>query len=444
MESRRGSHDLSVVLHHKAPARAIPKKSVPIGRSLIPARKGIQAQSAGNILFVHYAKAHLKKFLRVLNFVKNTRNLKTIQEQFKYNHAAVCERIRRNEVVMSTHPASIQDVTQLEDLLSEPTEGAVRTLGSLDGDLVILGVAGKMGPTLARMAKRASEAAGVKRRVIGVSRFSSPVLENQLQSRGVETVRCDLLDVASLAKLPDAANVVFMAGMKFGSTGQEWLTWAINSFLPGLVADRYRDARIAVFSTGNVYGLSSVAQGGSREEDALHPSGEYAMSCVGRERIFEHFSRANKTKMTILRLNYASELRYGVLLDIAQRVNAGQPVSLSMGYLNTIWQADASAMSLQSLRCASSPPNVINVTGPELLNVRGVAEEFGKKLGKPVRFEGAESSDALLSNAAKSYELFGRPRVNAQQIIAWIADWVRRGETTLAKPTHFEDRAGHF
>jgi nucleoside-diphosphate-sugar epimerase len=345
---------------------------------------------------------------------------------------------------MATHPASIENVAQLEELLSEPTEGAVRALGRLDGDILILGAAGKMGPTLARMAKRASEAAGVKRRVIGVSRFSSPSLENQLRAWGVETVRCDLLEPASLAKLPDSANVVFMAGMKFGCTGQEWLTWAINSHLPGLVADRYRDSRIAVFSTGNVYGLSPVSRGGSREEDALNPSGEYAMSCVGRERIFEHFSRANQTKMAILRLNYASELRYGVLLDIAQRVHAGQRVSLSMGYLNTIWQADASAMSLESLRCASSPPNVINVTGPELLCVRQVAEEFGKKLGKPVRYEGTESSDALLSNAAKSYELFGRPRVSAQQIIDWIAHWVDGGGTTLAKPTHFEDRVGNF
>ncbi len=176
----------------------------------------------------------------------------------------------------------------------------------------------------------------------------------------------------------------------------------------------------------------------------MNPSGEYAMSCVGRERIFEHFSRANQTKMTILRLNYAGELRYGVLLDIAQCVNAGRPVSLSMGYLNTIWQADASAMSLELLRCASSPPNVVNITGPELLSVRSVAEQFGKKLGKPVRFEGTESSDALVSNASKSHKLFGRPRVSAQQMIGWIADWVSKGGSTLQKPTHFEERVGHF
>jgi hypothetical protein len=235
-----------------------------------------------------------------------------------------------------------------------------------------------------------------------------------------------------------------MAGMKFGSTGQEPLTWAMNSFLPGLVCERYRDSRIAVFSTGNVYGLSPVSNRGSREEDTLNPLGEYAMSCVGRERIFEHFSRSNHTKMSILRLNYASELRYGVLLDIAQRVNAEQAVPLSMGYLNAIWQRDASAMSLQSLAVATTPPTIINIAGPELLSVRQVAQDFGARLKKSVRFEGVESGDALLSNAEKSYQLFGRPNVGADQVIAWIADWVRRGGTTLAKPTHFEERAGRF
>jgi nucleoside-diphosphate-sugar epimerase len=345
---------------------------------------------------------------------------------------------------MPDYPCSIENISQLEDLLSEPTEEVIRTLGSLGGDIVILGVGGKMGPTLARMTKKASEKASVKRRVIGVSRFSSSKLEAELNAHGVETLRCDLLDQRSLAALPDAENVVFMAGMKFGSTGQEWLTWAMNSFLPGLVADRYRDARIAVFSTGNVYGLSPVARRGSREEDSLNPTGEYAMSCVGRERMFEHFSRRNGTKVSILRLNYASELRYGVLLDIAQRVNSDRPVSLSMGYLNTIWQADASAMSLQSLGCATSPPNVINITGPEIHSVRRIAEEFGKRLDKTPRFEGTESNDALLSNAEKSYGLFGRPPVDSQQMIDWIAQWVKRGGATLAKPTHFEDRAGQF
>jgi nucleoside-diphosphate-sugar epimerase len=345
---------------------------------------------------------------------------------------------------MTDNLASIKDVAQLEDILSEPDASTVQALGKLKGDILVLGAGGKMGPTLARMAKRASDVAGVKRRVIGVSRFSSSALEYRLHSWGVETARCDLLDADSLSRLPEAENVVFMAGMKFGSTGKEWQTWAMNAFLPGLVANRYRRSRIAVFSTGNVYGLSPVAKGGSLEGDTLNPSGEYAMSCVGRERIFEHFSRANGTKMTILRLNYATELRYGVLLDIAQRVYRGQTVSLSMGYLNTIWQAEASAMSLQSLAIATSPPCVVNITGPELLSVRSLANEFGTRFQKPVYFEGTESSDALLNNAKKSYELFGRPRIGPQQMMDWIADWVAREGATLAKPTHFEDRAGRF
>lgn len=347
-------------------------------------------------------------------------------------------------MAMSPQKIAIRDVNELEDLLSQPTEAVARTLGALDGDIVILGVGGKMGPTLARMAKRASEMAGVSRRVIGVSRFSSAKLERQLQAWGVETVRCDLLDRKSLSELPDATNVVYMAGMKFGSTGQEPLTWAMNSFLPGLVCERFRKSRIAAFSTGNVYGLAPVSTGGSREEDPLNPAGDYAMSCLGRERIFEYFSRTGHSKMSILRLNYATELRYGVLVDIAQRVFAGQAVPLSMGYLNAIWQGDASAMALQSLACTSEPPLVLNVAGPEVLSVRRVAEEFGKLLRKPVRFEGTESKDALLSDAKKSHALFGHPSVTVEQMMTWIADWVSRGGEILSKPTHFEERAGRF
>lgn len=339
---------------------------------------------------------------------------------------------------------SIRDLEELDELLSEPTEATVRALAALEGDIVVLGVGGKMGPTLARMAKRASDAAGVRRKVIGVSRFSSQQCEGELQSWGVETVQCDLLDRASLSKLPDAPNVVYMAGMKFGSTGQESMTWAMNSFLPGLVAERYRHSRIAAFSTGNVYGLCPVSGRGSRESDPLHPVGEYAMSCLGRERIFEHFSRAGKTNVSILRLNYACEMRYGVLLDIAKRVYNGQAVPLSMGYLNAIWQGDANAMSLQALSFAATPPFVINIAGPEMLGVRKVAERFGALFQKPVRFEGVESDDALLSDAGKAFELFGQPRISTPQLITWIADWVARGEATSAKPTHFENRAGRF
>jgi nucleoside-diphosphate-sugar epimerase len=345
---------------------------------------------------------------------------------------------------MSPEKTFVQDVGELEDLLSEPTERVVEEMRSLPGDILILGVGGKMGPTLARMAKRASDAAGMARRVIGVSRFSSCKVESQLQDWGIETIRCDLLDRTSLAGLPDAPNVIYMAGMKFGSTGQEGLTWAMNSWLPGLVCERHRHSRISVFSTGNVYGLSPISRGGSREEDSFCPAGEYAMSCVGRERIFEYFSRTHQTKVSILRVNYATELRYGVLVDIAQRVHSNEPVPLSMGYLNAIWQADASAMALQALSSTSSPPFMVNITGPELLSVRHVAEEFGRRLHRAVRFDGVESEDALLSNAQKAFDLFGHPKIKADQMITWITDWVARGGETLAKPTHFEERSGKF
>lgn len=352
---------------------------------------------------------------------------------------------------MSTHrhpaapgPAVIADVAELEDLLSEPSDATIDVLRAHPGDIVVLGAGGKMGPTLARMAKRASDRAGSARRVIGVSRFSSSGLEHRLRSWGVETMRADLLDRSCYAGLPDAPNVVFMAGMKFGATGQAALTWAMNAHLPSLVSDRYRNSRIVAFSTGNVYGLSPVTRGGSREDDPLEPAGEYAMSCVGRERMFEHFSRSSGTPVTLLRLNYATELRYGVLVDIAERVFAERPVPLAMGYLNAIWQADACGMSLQALAHASSPPCVLNIAGPELLSVRRVAEDFAARFGQAVRFEGLESADALLSDARRACELFGYPRVTSGQMIAWIAGWVARNGKTLGKPTHFEERAGRF
>lgn len=352
--------------------------------------------------------------------------------------------LRSAHMGISTVPASIADVVELDELLSEPTPAAIEALAALDGDIILLGVGGKMGPTLARMAKRASQLAGVSRRVIGVSRFATPELEGQLRAWDVETLRCDLLDLKALAELPEVPNVLYLTGMKFGASGQQALTWATNSFLPGLVAVKYRGSRIVAFSTGNVYGLSAVSRGGSREEDSLNPAGEYAMSCVGRERILEHFSRAQRTKMSILRLNYATELRYGVLVDIARRVHSGQVVPLSMGYLNAIWQADASAMTLQALAHVSEPPLILNITGREILSVRRVAEEFGKRWGKSVQFEGVELEDSLLSEPSRAYQLFGPPRISADQMIAWIADWVERGGQLLSKPTRFEERAGRF
>jgi nucleoside-diphosphate-sugar epimerase len=341
-------------------------------------------------------------------------------------------------------PDRIADVEHLEQLLSEPTDAAVAVLARMKGDLILLGVGGKMGPTLARMARRASEQAGVTRRIIGVSRFTDSRLEARLQAHGIETNRCDLLDPAQLERLPDVPNVVFMTGMKFGSTGQEARTWAMNCWLPGMVCQKYRRARIVAFSTGNVYGLSPVARGGSVETDALNPAGDYAMSCLGRERIFDYFSRTYQIPVTLVRVNYATELRYGVLVDLGQRVREGRPVDLVMGHLNAIWQADANAMALASFDQASSPPFVVNVTGPELLSVRRLAEQFGHLFGRPVTVRGVEAADALLSNGRLGHHLFGAPRISAPQMIRWIADWLARGGETLGKPTHFEVRDGKF
>ena len=344
---------------------------------------------------------------------------------------------------MSERPQNVATVEQLEDLLSEPTPGVLRTLGRLEGDLLILGVNGKMGPTLARMARRASDAAGVRRRIIGVSRLGGDA-EARLRAHGVEPIRCDLLDPAQLAGLPDAPNVIYLVGMKFGTTGQEARTWAVNSFLPGLVSQRYRRSRIVAFSTGNVYGLTPVHLGGSRESDPLQPQGEYALSCVGRERIFEHFSRTLGIPMALIRLNYAAELRYGVLVDLAQRVCSGQPVDVTMGHVNVIWQGDASAMALQAFDHVGCPPFVLNIAGPELLSVRRVAEELGRRFDQPVTFAGVEAPEAFLSNGQFGHRLFGYPRVGAEQLIHWTAEWVRHGGVCLGKPTHFEVRDGQF
>ncbi len=333
-------------------------------------------------------------------------------------------------------------VDALEEQLSAPTPAAAEALARSPGDLLVLGVAGKMGPTLARMAQRAL--AGTGRRVIGVARFSDPAVQRKLDGWGIQTIACDLLDEAALARLPDAANVMFMAGMKFGSTGNEPLTWAMNAHLPAMVCRRFRGSRIAAFSTGNVYGLSPLTGGGSIEADAPNPVGEYAMSCLGRERMFQHFSRADGTPASILRLNYATELRYGVLVDLAQKVWGNVPVDLAMGNFNVIWQGDANAMALASFAQAASPAFVLNLAGPETLSVRRVCQQFGRLMGRDVQFVGAEAPDALLNNGQLGHRLYGYPRIGVEQMILWTADWVARGGPTLNKPTHFEARSGKF
>ena len=338
----------------------------------------------------------------------------------------------------------IKTTEHLEDLLSKPTPGVVEALARLEGDLLLLGIGGKMGPSLARMARRASDAANVRRRILGVARFSAREQQTQLQAHGIETIRCDLLDEDAVTRLPDAPNVIYMVGFKFGTTGQEATTWAMNSYLPGVVCRKFRRSKIVAFSTGNVYGLTPVADGGSRETDTPQPVGEYAMSALGRERVFEYFGQELGIPMTLIRLNYATDLRYGVLVDLAQRVWTEQPVDLSMGYFNTIWQGDANAMTLQSFGHLACPPLVLNVTGPELLSVREVCERFGQLMGKPLNFVGAEAPTALLSNAEKAARMFGPSQVGAEDLIRWVADWVARGGATLGKPTHFESRDGKF
>jgi nucleoside-diphosphate-sugar epimerase len=281
-------------------------------------------------------------------------------------------------------------------------------------------------------------------RVIAVARFSQPGVREQLEQHGVNTVSCDLLERASVAALPDSRNVIFMAGQKFGTTGNPGQTWAMNTFMPGIIAERYADARIVVFSTGNVYPLMPVVHGGATEDDTPAPVGEYANSCLGRERIFEYFSHTRGLRCAIMRLNYAIDLRYGVLLDIAQKVLSRQPVDLSMGAANVIWQGDANAQALALLDHCASPPFVLNVTGPETVSVRRLAEQFASIFGAEPLFTGEEAPTALLNNAAQAQCLFGYPRVGLQQMIAWTAAWVQAGGATLNKPTHFETRDGRF
>jgi len=343
-------------------------------------------------------------------------------------------------------PVAPRSEEELDALLSAPRESTMAALARVPGDILVLGAGGKMGPTLARMAVRARTAGGgaARSRVVAVSRFSSPGVEDSLQRAGVETLRCDLLDRVAVSRLPHAPNVVFMAGQKFGTKDAPSRSWMMNVVLPSIAAERYADSRIVVFSTGNVYPLTPVDGGGSRETDPAAPVGEYAQTCVGRERVFEHFASTRGTRVAVLRLNYAIALRYGVLTDLALAVVAGRPIPLAMGHVNVIWQGDASRAALELLPHASNPPLIVNVTGAEALRVRDLAVALGGRLGRAPRFEGAEAADALLSNTDRMRELLGAPETGIGTMIDRVAEWVRDGRPLLGRETHFETRDGQF
>lgn len=339
----------------------------------------------------------------------------------------------------------IHTIAELEEALSRPTTGVLDTLRSLEGDVMVLGAGGKMGPTLARMVRRGFDEIGhQQRRVLAVSRFSSASATRSLLGHGVETMACDLRDRAAVAALPEVPNVIFMAGQKFGTSEAPELTWVMNTLVPAIVAERFARSRIVVFSTGCVYPLVPADGPGSRECDDLGPPGEYANSCVGRERVFTHFAKQHGTRALLFRLCYAIDLRYGVLCDVAQKVAQGQPVDVTMGSANVIWQGDANARAIQCLARTASPPPALNVTGIERVSVRWLAQRFGESLGRAPIICGQESATAWLWDASRSYELFGPPTVTLEEMIEATARWHRQGGATLGKPTHFESTDGRF
>jgi len=337
-------------------------------------------------------------------------------------------------------PARFDSVEALDAFLATPTQALVDDLAAVEGDLMVLGVAGKMGPTLARLAKNAAPG----KRVIGVARFSDPAVRTQLEGWGIETLACDLLDRASVEALPRVPNIVFAAGHKFGSTDHQALTWAMNTHVPALVADTFRASRIVAFSTGNVYPLSPVGRPGASERMPPGPIGEYAQSCLGRERMFQYFGARHGTPGRLFRLNYAIDMRYGVLHDIAAKVHRGEAVDLAMGHVNVIWQGDANAQALRCLRHCTTPPTPINCTGPETIPVRWLVEQFARRFDVPVRTTGEEAPTALLSDTTEAARLFGYPVVPLGAMLDWVADWVKQGGPTLNKPTKFEVRDGRF
>jgi len=342
----------------------------------------------------------------------------------------------------------LASLAELEDRLSEPSPQTVAALAAAPGDIALIGAGGKMGPTLARMICRGLEQRGEQvrkdRRVFAVSRFTNRPIREQLDSLGVETIACDLLADDARRRLPEADNIIYMTGFKFGAARSPADAWAMNCLAPARVAEHYAARRLVAFSSGNVYGYTRPESGGSTEDDAPRPISEYGMTVLGRERMFEYFSRRCGSPTAILRLNYATEMRYGVLVDIGRRVAAGEPIDLGMGWVNVIWQGDANAAALVALAHGAAPARVLNLAGPEILSVRQVAERFGELFGRPPEFTGSEAETALLNNASRGARLWGPPRIAAQQLIEWTAHWLDSGLPTWDKPTRYEVRDGRF
>lgn len=341
---------------------------------------------------------------------------------------------------MNKLPDVISTEQELEAILSQPTDRLVAYMKELDGDIMILGAGGKVGPTMARLAKNAITAAGVRKDVYAVDVFDLP----QLAAEGIKAIKCDMLNLAEVEKLPRVRNIIFMAGRKFGSTGSEHLTWAINVIVPYHVARTFTTSRIAAFSTGCVYPVAHVFSGGCVETEAADPVGEYAQSCLGRERMFDFFSQTTAEQVVQIRLNYAVDLRYGVLYDVGSKIWKGEPVDITTGFANVIWQGDACNQVIQALSIASKPAAILNVTGPEIFSIRKVALRFGELMGKKVTFTGQENGKAYLNNATKCCQLFGYPEVPLGKVVDWTAHWITKGGASLGKPTHFETQDGKY
>jgi len=342
-------------------------------------------------------------------------------------------------------PDHIRNENELDKILSRPTPDLVKMMKGLSGDIMILGAAGKMGVTLGLMAIRAIREAGLKRKVIAVDRFIDEKARDILMDHGVEIIRCDLLNRSEVSTLPLVPNVIYMAGRKFGTDQDQELSWAINVLAPGYVADHFKKSRIVVFSTGCVYPLVTPSRGGCTEEEPPAPVGEYAQSCLGRERVFSYYSKISGTRICIFRLNYAIDLRYGVLCDIGVSVYASRPVALSASHFNCIWQGDANRMALLCLDHCSNPPAILNITGAETISTRETAEKFAKHFGRRVSFSKTDvESKMYLSDSSTAMKLFGHPMVTANKMIDWQAGWLAGGGRILDKPTHFEITNGQF